>query len=258
MALCAADPEQRPLSLAGWVQDVRHAVVSQRQDAQDVQDAVPPFRPRQAAAPRGARGDRGVLVLAALAVVGVKLLGDNTGDDRDAAGTARTGREATGQRARPLPRPDRFRGRGGAAHRDGFPPPPGVAPGVKRPTYRVAPVKDLGGFEVGPAKINTKQYGPVPAGAQLQDFDARGVRPRPRWKSLDQAAGVDDGSPKRRAGSTSRWTVRPWAFSELAELGKPNTHAVDVSGRPSAPIEVDPGCDLRDGRSSLGAPSLKQ
>lgn len=210
-----------------------------------------------------------VLVVGAGAVIGVRLLGDkeeahgsNAASGGDKAASSPSAPESTA----PTPTPSPSASASASASADataqptatGSQPPSGVAPGVKAADLTVmAPVKDLGGFEVGPAKINTKQYGAAFIQERNCDFDAYTEFDLNReWKTLEFTAGIDDGSQNEKGRVSVSLDGQPAAFSELVELGKPITHTVDVSGALRLRIKVDKGCD--NGTVVIAAPQLKR
>ncbi|MFE2284916.1 protein kinase [Streptomyces sp. NPDC059443] len=332
-SIYASDPLKRPVNLAGWMKDIRHAVVStttstsQRvvQDAPPapaappvaappkpvappvptytpppaqpayvppptepvyapppVQASVPPgygpapvaeSRTEPAPAPPPRKKRRTGLVLGAVlavmvvgagAVIGVKLLGDTK--EEHSGSTASGGDKAASAPASPTPTPTPSASASTSASgtpatqptATGSQPPSGVAPDVKAADLTVmGPVKDLGGFDVGPAKINTKQYGAAFIQQPSCNFDAQAEFDLNReWKTLEFTAGIDDGSTNKKGRVTISLDGQPAAFSELVELGKPITHTVDVSGALRLTIKVDKGCD--NGTTVIAAPQLKR
>ncbi|MFI9061005.1 protein kinase [Streptomyces sp. NPDC053429] len=330
-AIHAYDPAERPVSLTGWMKEVRHAVVSTTgstsQRARAAQDALPPrpvaapaVPPRPAAPPAGgappatttpttapsaapaaaavpAPADAptatpataypptyslhetpppepawkkkrtglvlgsvaAVLVIAALAVIGVQLLqhddkGRQTTADSKADSTASD--ETTPQDS-PSPTPSES----GSDEATADPTasgtkPAGVAPDIKAADLTVmTPVDSLGDFTVGAAKINTKQYGAAFIadlgcnGDAIAEFDLNR-----EWKSLDFTAGIDDGSTHEKGRVSISLDGQPAAFSELVELGKPITKTVDVNGALRLRLKVDAGCDT--GKVVIAAPQL--
>ncbi|MEV6577822.1 protein kinase [Streptomyces sp. NPDC051582] len=352
-AICSADPMRRPVNLAGWMKDIRHAVVStttstsqravpaappvpavppvpatppaaaapprpvalplQKPAAPVVPTSPPPqpqpapvyspppapaepvyapppvqpsvpegYGPAPAAAtrteplpgppPRKRRrtgvvfgSALAVLVVAAGAVIGVKLFGgteeahgSNTASGGDKAAASSPAAESPAPTPTPSSSPSASDDPAVQPTATGSQPPSGVAPGVKAADLTVmAPVKDLGGFEVGPAKINTKQYGAAFIQERNCDFDAYTEFDLNReWKTLEFTAGIDDGSQNEKGRVSISLDGQPAAFSELVELGKPITHSVDVSGALRLRIKVDKGCD--NGTVVIAAPQLKR
>ncbi|MGW7103100.1 protein kinase domain-containing protein [Streptomyces sp. NPDC054838] len=303
-AIHAYDPAERPVSLAGWMKDVRHAVVSTTsstsQRATAPQDAVPPrpvvapVVPPQPASPppvpaaaapayalhatpppepTDSRPEKrrraglvlgsvaAVLVIAALAVIGVQLL--NRDDDKRRDQTASTGKaestasDETTPQETPTPTPSESESTEPTADPTASgTAPAGIAANVKAADLTVmTPVSDLGNFKVGSAKINTKQYGaafiaqPDCNDEAVTEFDLNR-----EWKHLDFTAGIDDGSLQQKGRVTISLDGRPAAFSELVELGKPITKSVDVNGALRLRVKVDMGCD--NGTVVIAAPQL--
>ncbi|WP_330261688.1 protein kinase domain-containing protein [Streptomyces sp. NBC_00539] len=311
-AIYAYDPAERPVSLTGWMKEVRHAVVSTTgstsQRATAAQDAVPPrpvaapVVPPQPAAPpvaatppaaaphaatppaayaptyalhstpppEPARKKKrpglvlgsvaAVLVIAALAVIGVQLLQhDDKGRDKATANSKADGTasDETTAEETPSPTPSQSESDGVVADPTASgTKPAGVAPGIKAADLTVmTPVDSLGDFTVGAAKINTQQYGAAFIadlgcnGDAIAEFDLNR-----EWKSLDLTAGIDDGSTHEKGRVSISLDGQPAAFSELVELGKPITKKVDVSGALRLRLKVDAGCDM--GKVVIAAPQL--
>ncbi|WP_329198522.1 MULTISPECIES: protein kinase domain-containing protein [unclassified Streptomyces] len=311
-AIYAYDPAERPVSLTGWMKEVRHAVVSTTgstsQRATAAQDAVPPrpvaapVVPPQPAAPpvaatppaaaphaatppaayaptyalhstpppEPARKKKrpglvlgsvaAVLVIAALAVIGVQLLQhDDKGRDKATANSKADGTasDETTAEETPSPTPSQSESDGVVADPTASgTKPAGVAPGIKAADLTVmTPVDSLGDFTVGAAKINTQQYGAAFIadlgcnGDAIAEFDLNR-----EWKSLDFTAGIDDGSTHEKGRVSISLDGQPAAFSELVELGKPITKKVDVSGALRLRLKVDAGCDM--GKVVIAAPQL--
>lgn len=208
-----------------------------------------------------------VLLVAGGAVAGVKLLGDK--EDSDGSNTAGGGDKAASSPSvpesptpapSPSPSPSASESDSPATQPTGTgSPPSGIAPDVKAADLTVmGPVNDdLGGFDVGPAKINTTQYGAAFIQQSSCNFDAQTEFDLNRaWKTLEFTAGIDDGSTNEKGRVTISLDGQPAAFSELVELGKPITRTVDVSGALRLRIKVDKGCD--NGTVVIAAPQLKR
>ncbi|MEU6891393.1 protein kinase [Streptomyces sp. NPDC046557] len=308
-AVYAYDPAERPVSLTGWMKDVRHAVVSTTsstsQRATAVQDAVPgavpprpvvaPVVPPQPAStpppvpaayaptyalhatpppePPGSQKEKkkraglvlgsvaAVLVIAALAVIGVQLLNGNHDKGRDQAASNSKAESTASDETTPEETPTPTPSESESAEPTADPTasgtaPAGIAANIKAADLTVmTPVSDLGNFKVGSAKINTKQYGaafiaqPDCNDEAVTEFDLNR-----EWKHLDFTAGIDDGSLQQKGRVTISLDGRPAAFSELVELGKPITKSVDVNGALRLRVKVDMGCD--NGTVVIAAPQL--
>ncbi|MFJ3199743.1 protein kinase [Streptomyces sp. NPDC086989] len=340
-AVYAGDPSQRPVSLAGWMKDVRHAVVSTTSSTSQraVQDAVPapvpvrPVVPPQPASPPPAaqvhtpvqtppysppppapdsrplpqpqpqpqtlpehvpagygptyplhespppgpaapRRRRAaivlgsvatVLVIAALAVLGVRLLAKDKGDDRASGGKGGSSASdaVTPDEESPTPTPSPSASAIGSDDSGATPDPTasgtrpgGIAADIKAADLtQLTPIAGLGNFSVGAAKINTKQYGaafianPDCNDEAITEFDLNR-----EWKYLEFTAGIDDGSTHEKGRVSISLDGKPAAFSELVELGKPATKSVDVTGALRLRVKVDMGCD--NGTVVIAAPQL--
>ncbi|UUU39858.1 protein kinase domain-containing protein [Streptomyces sp. NBC_00162] len=341
----AGDPTERPVSLAGWMKDVRRAVVSTTASTSQrvVEDAAPasaptpaptptpipamPVAPPQPATPPAAavhtpayvpaaqpepepepetqpqrqaqpqpapvpagygptyplqatpppepgkkrRTGRvlgsvaAVVVLAALAVLGVQLLqekddkrtGQTASDKPSTSASADADADAGAETPSPTPTPSDT----GSADTTAEPTasgsePAGIAPDIKAADLTVMnPVNGLGEFTVGAAKINTKQYG----AAFIADLGCNGDATAEfdlnrEWKYLDFTAGVDDGSSREQGRVSISLDGQPAAFSELVALGKPITKRVEVNGALRLRIKVDAGCEM--GKVVIAAPQL--
>ncbi|MFJ4778403.1 protein kinase [Streptomyces sp. NPDC088762] len=201
-----------------------------------------------------------VVVLAALAVVGVQLLKDKDRGAGQASGSDGPAAVASGQQTpSATPTPSASASPGGdlvEPTATASKPAGGAAPGVNAADLTVMnPVDGLGDFTVGAAKINTKQYGAAFIadlgcnGDAIAEFDLNR-----EWKYLDFTAGVDDGSSKESGRVSISLDGQPAAFSELVALGHPVTKRVEVSGALRLRIKVDAGCDM--GKVVIAAPQL--
>ncbi|MCX5145237.1 protein kinase [Streptomyces sp. NBC_00320] len=334
-AVYAGDPTQRPVSLAGWMKDVRHAVVSTTSSTSQraVQDAVPapvpskpvvppqpvgppvqtpvaaavhappppaqdarpqpqpPLQPRPEhvpagygptnplhespppgpAAPKRRRAGlvlgsvAAVVVIAALAVLGVRLLDKDRGGDQASGGKGGSAASdaAVSEVESPTPTPSPSESESGSSDAGATPDPTasgtqpgGVAADIKAADLtQLTPIAGLGNFTVGAAKINTKQYGaafianPDCNDEAITEFDLNR-----EWKHLEFTAGIDDGSTHEKGRVSISLDGKPAAFSELVELGKPATKSVDVTDALRLRVKVDMGCD--NGTVVIAAPQL--
>ncbi|MFI6146274.1 protein kinase [Streptomyces sp. NPDC051109] len=343
-AICSADPARRPVHLAAWMKDIRHAVVSTTTSTSQraVQDAVPakpavaplPVVPPQPVAPPASAplsapsvppapyvpgapasapepepgpatvpdavpagygpayhhdpapipapapeptrpaGKRRtglvvgsvatVVVLAALAVLGVQLLGDgvkgNTAanekpggsstpqaaaSDADAA-TASPEASEESPTAQESPSPE------ASGSRD----PGSVKDSNVADLTVLSSVGEIHNFEVGSAKLNTKEYGAALLGSCYVgasiEYDVNRA-----WSTLEFTAGVDDGSTTEEARVTISVDDKPALFSEQVHLGKPVTKSLDIKGALRLRIKVEETCRDR-GSAIIAAPVLKR
>ncbi|OKK20480.1 hypothetical protein AMK16_08330 [Streptomyces sp. CB00455] len=351
-SICSADPGKRPVNLAGWMKDVRHAVVSTTTSTsqRSVVSAPPrpaappppvvpplPFTPPAAApatppaaaayvptepgtappAPRTGTGpgagpvpatDRAqhtagsaavpaaygptyhlsppsgpatepprtkkprrtglvvgsvaaVVVLAALAVLGVQLLGDR--DKGDSAGSGKPGGSsapAATDSATPSADPtqsDPAPSASGSPDASGSPSAPGSVKDSNVADLTVlSSVGEVRHFEVGSAKLNTKEYGAALVGSCYYgatiEYDVNRA-----WSTLEFTAGIDDGSTMEQARVTISVDDKPALFSEQVHLGKPVTKSLDIKGALRLRVKVEETC--RDtGSAVIAAPVLKR
>ncbi|MFD9409462.1 protein kinase [Streptomyces sp. NPDC059989] len=248
-ALCSADPEQRPPSLTAWVQDVRQAVVSVQRDVQDtppMPPAPPPLLPPPPPPQKRRRGRvlgavAGVLVLAALAVLGVRLLGDKDGDGSKQAG---------GDRPAAQPSDSASGSASGSPSSDG----------VSLTTLAPAAKSEYAWFEVGKGTLNGRRYdtalvsaGPYKICDGSAAYDLGGG-----WKTLSMVAGVDDSSTHAAARISVTVDGSPVWAGEV-RVGSPKPLSLDVSnGRRLEISYEDPGRTCGLGPLTLGAPTLKK
>ncbi|MFF4577050.1 serine/threonine protein kinase [Streptomyces sp. NPDC001373] len=241
-ALCAGDPQQRPPSLAGWVQDLRQAVVSLPLGG--VQDARPTMRTPGRRRP-ALMAAAGAVLLAALALTGVKLFGDFAQGD-DGGGPDRAGD------TRPT---------APSASRSPSPPPAASDPGgVSLTTLEPVAKSEYAWFEAGDGTLGSQRYdtalvaaGPYKICDGSASYDLGGS-----WKTLTMVAGVDDASTHANAGVTVNVDGRS-VWSGTLRVGSPRPLSIDVANGKRLDISYgDPGRTCGMGRLVLGAPSLKK
>lgn len=355
-AIYSADPGKRPVNLAGWMKDIRHAVVStttatSQRAAQEAPPrpaappppvvppqpvtapsvaAPPPYaptaqpvqpEPATAAAPepapapapvpqpepvpvqaqvpagygptynltpapapvpeppRPAKKRRtglilgsvaAVLVLASLAVVGVRLLGDK--DKENAAGGEKPGGTSAPQAPASASSPSARATETESADPTPSEPSPGGSAGPEASSSPGTPgsVKDsnvadltvlssvgaVRHFEVGSAKLNTKEYGAALLGSCYYgatiEYDVNRA-----WSTLEFTVGVDDGSTMEQARVTISVDDKPALFSEAVHLGKPVTKSLDIKGALRLRLKVEEGC-RNSGNAVIAAPVLKR
>ncbi|MFD8891506.1 protein kinase [Streptomyces sp. NPDC059566] len=360
-AIYAADPGKRPVSLAGWMKDVRHAVVSTttatsqpaaqqappRPAAPPPPAAAPAVVPPQPSTPPPAytptvqptapvEADRpvepvrtepatapapaptpasapvpapqpdpsavpagygptynlnpspapapappkkkwrtgliigsvaAVLVLAGLAVVGVRLLGD-----KDKENTAASGKP--GGASAPQTSPSAAASASASTSTDptasGSTPESSAGPDASSSPGGPGSVKDsnvadltvlssvgqVRHFDVGSAKLNTKEYGAALIGScyygATVEYDVNRA-----WSTLEFTAGIDDGSTMEQARVTISVDDKPAIFSEAVHLGKPVTKSLDIKGALRLRLKVEEGCK-DTGSAVIAAPVLKR
>ncbi|MFE5678006.1 protein kinase [Streptomyces erythrochromogenes] len=207
-----------------------------------------------------------VVVLAALAVAGVKFLGDK--DKGDTAASGKPGGASAPQS--PTPAPSASASPTADPAGDGSGPVASPTPEGSSSPHAPGEVKDsnvadltvlswVGGvdnFEVGSAKLNTTEYGAALLGSCYYgaaiEYDVNRA-----WSTLEFTAGIDDGSTVEQARLTISVDDKPAVFSELVHLGKPVTKSLDIKGALRLRIKVEEGCKGR-GNAVLAAPVLKR
>ncbi|MFE5810111.1 protein kinase [Streptomyces sp. NPDC056491] len=211
-----------------------------------------------------------VLVLASLAVVGVQLLGDKDKGKDDTAGGGKPGGTSAPQapaspsspsaRASESADPTASEASpGGSAAPEGSSS-PGTPGSVKDSNVADLTVLSSVGavrhFEVGSAKLNTKEYGAALLGSCYYgatiEYDVNRA-----WSTLEFTVGVDDGSTMEQARVTISVDDKPALFSEAVHLGKPVTKSLDIKGALRLRLKVEEGC-RNTGNAVIAAPVLKR
>ncbi|MFD9479166.1 protein kinase [Streptomyces nojiriensis] len=211
-----------------------------------------------------------VLVLASLAVVGVQLLGDKDKDKDDTAAGGKPGGtsapQAPASPSSPSARASESAGPtaseaspGGSATAEGSSS-PGTPGSVKDSNVADLTVLSSVGavrhFEVGSAKLNTKEYGAALLGSCYYgatiEYDVNRA-----WSTLEFTVGVDDGSTMEQARVTISVDDKPALFSEAVHLGKPVTKSLDIKGALRLRLKVEEGC-RNTGNAVIAAPVLKR
>ncbi|MER7825388.1 protein kinase [Streptomyces sp. NPDC096097] len=205
----------------------------------------------------------GVLVLASLAVVGVQLLGDKDKENTaagDKPGGSSAPRASASERATGSadPSPSESSPKGSASPDSSASPgdPGSVKDSNVADLTVLSSVGEVQHFEVGSAKLNTKEYGAALLGScyygATVEYDVNRA-----WSTLEFTVGVDDGSTMEQARVTVSVDDKPALFSEAVHLGKPVTKSLDIKGALRLRLKVEEGC--RDtGNAVIAAPVLKR
>ncbi|WP_327737545.1 protein kinase [Streptomyces nojiriensis] len=209
-----------------------------------------------------------VLVLASLAVVGVQLLGDkdkgNTAGGEKPGGTSapQAPASASAPSARTTgsadPSPSEASpGESATAEASSSPGTPGSVKDSNVADLTVlSSVGAVRHFEVGSAKLNTKEYGAALLGSCYYgatiEYDVNRA-----WSTLEFTVGVDDGSTMEQARVTISVDDKPALFSEAVHLGKPVTKSLDIKGALRLRLKVEEGC-RNTGNAVIAAPVLKR
>ncbi|MFJ6501056.1 protein kinase [Streptomyces virginiae] len=204
-----------------------------------------------------------VLVLASVAVVGVQLLGDKdkenaAGGDKPAGTSAPQASASARATASAEPTPSEASPKGSASPDSSSSPgdPGSVKDSNVADLTVLSSVGEVQHFEVGSAKLNTKEYGAALLGScyygATVEYDVNRA-----WSTLEFTVGVDDGSTMEQARVTISVDDKPALFSEAVHLGKPVTKSLDIKGALRLRLKVEEGC--RDsGNAVIAAPVLKR
>ncbi|MFF6884556.1 protein kinase [Streptomyces sp. NPDC012421] len=242
-----------------------------------------PTGPRPQRSPAGPRKRRkgpligavaGVLVIAALAVAGIRLLGDRdpgNGKNEQAAGA---GSSAPAAAETPTEEPTPTETTEEPTTEPTTEPPseeptadptasgsPSLNPGsvpdaTEADLTTLASVSDPDDFEIGSAKINTKEYGAALIGdcygGAYVEYDLNR-----EWKSFTFTAGVDDGSSIETARIIVSIDDKPALFNETVDLGKPITTSLKIEGALRLRLKVEATC-TDSGNGIIAAPMLRR
>ncbi|MFI8367018.1 protein kinase [Streptomyces sp. NPDC085466] len=242
-----------------------------------------PTGPRPQRSPGGPRKRRkgpligavaGVLVIAALAVAGIRLLGDRdagNGKNEQAAGA---GSSAPAAAETPTEEPTPTETTEEPTTEPTTEPPseeptvdptasgsPSLNPGsvpdaTEADLTTLASVSDPDDFEIGSAKINTKEYGAALIGdcygGAYVEYDLNR-----EWKSFTFTAGIDDGSSIETARIIVSIDDKPALFNETVDLGKPITTSLKIEGALRLRLKVEATC-TDSGNGIIAAPMLRR
>ncbi|MFF0482580.1 protein kinase [Streptomyces sp. NPDC004435] len=238
-------------------------------------------RPQRSPAPRKRRKGpligavAGVLLIAVLAVVGIQLLGDRDAKDtknNQAAGASSSApatsetpteeptteapteeptTEPTTESPSPEPTPEEPTASGTPTVDPGS-----VPDATEADLTTLASVSEPDNFEVGSAKINTKEHGSALIGdcyyGAYVEYDLNR-----EWKTFEFTAGVDDGSKVETARVVISVDDKPALFNETVRLGKPITETLDISGALRLRLKIEETC-TDSGNGVIAAPMLKR
>ncbi|MFG3348261.1 protein kinase [Streptomyces sp. NPDC048018] len=332
LSIAAADPERRPVSLSGWVKDVRHGVVSTTTTNRPaVQDAVPapappavpplaspatppppagpptvapgapqgfgeptypiplaaepPLRAEPPSSPRqpetGPPGPprrkrrtglvlgavAAVVVVAVLAVLGVELLGDKDKKEDDSAkGGGSTSSAPVTTAPTPTEEPTAESPTAEPADTESTDPDASASPSYDPGSLPDVPMADLttlssvsepDSFTVGPAKINTKEYGAALHGdcynGAYVEYDLNR-----EWQTFEFTAGIDDKSKIEEARIVISVDDQPALFNETVVLGKPISRTLKVAGVLRLRLKVESSSCSDSGSGVIAAPILRR
>ncbi|MFF6790100.1 protein kinase [Streptomyces filamentosus] len=235
-----------------------------------------PTAPQRSTRPKRRKGPligavAGVLLVAVLAVAGIKLLGDKKDKDgkNDQAGpTTTTSAQATAEPPSeepttdaPSEEPTTEEPTEETSTEPAESGSPSVDPGsvpdaTEADLTTLASVSEPDNFSVGSAKINTKEHGSALIGScyygAYVEYDLNR-----EWKTFEFTAGVDDGSEVETARVVISVDDKPALFNETVHLGKPITETLDISGALRLRLKVEETC-TDSGSGVIAAPTLKR
>ncbi|MCX4983644.1 protein kinase [Streptomyces sp. NBC_00572] len=211
----------------------------------------------------------GVLLVAVLAVIGIRLLGDkedkgtegkggtpsattasSTPDPTTEAPTEEPTDEPTAEEPTDPPTTDPAES---ASPTDD----PGTVPDAPTADLTtLASVSDPDRFSVGTAKIDTKEYGAALIGdcynGAYVEYDLNR-----EWSWFDFTAGIDDGSNIETARIIVSVDDQPALFNETVDLGKPITKSLKIEGALRLRLKVEETC-TDSGSGVIAAPILRR
>ncbi|MFI6418553.1 protein kinase [Streptomyces sp. NPDC050842] len=219
----------------------------------------------------------GVVLIAVLAVIGVRLLGDKADEDgKNKAGgspstTAATSVPATTEPTTeptteaPVEEPTDEPTSEEPTDTPTTDPEGSASPTDDPGSVRDLPVADLTAlasvsdpddFVIGSAKIDTKEYGAALIGdcynGAYVEYDLNR-----EWKAFEFTAGIDDGSRIESARVVISVDDQPALFNETVDLGKPVTKSLNIEGALRLRLKVESTCD-DSGNAVIAAPLLKR
>ncbi|MFJ9806987.1 protein kinase [Streptomyces sp. NPDC101158] len=225
----------------------------------------PPRRKRRTGLVLGAVA--AVVVLAVLAVLGVELLGDKDKKEDDSAKgggatssapatTAPTPtEEPTTESPTPEPTDTESTGPDGSASPSYD---PGSLPDVPMADLTtLSSVSEPDSFTVGPAKINTKEYGAALHGdcynGAYVEYDLNR-----EWQTFEFTAGIDDKSKIEEARIVISVDDQPALFNETVVLGKPISRTLKIAGVLRLRLKVESSSCSDSGSGVIAAPILRR
>ncbi|MFD3994884.1 protein kinase [Streptomyces sp. NPDC058583] len=212
----------------------------------------------------------GVLVVAVLAVIGVRLLGDKEGKGNEGKGgtpsasvttepTADPTTEAPTEEPTATPTTDEPTDPATTDPAESASPTddPGTVPDAPTADLTtLASVSEPDRFSVGTAKIDTKEYGAALIGdcynGAYVEYDLNR-----EWSWFDFTAGIDDGSNIETARVIVSVDDQPALFNETVDLGKPIKKTLKIEGALRLRLKVEETC-TDEGSGVIAAPILRR
>ncbi|MFJ8014286.1 serine/threonine protein kinase [Streptomyces sp. NPDC096339] len=224
--------------------------------------APPPAKKRRTGLVLGSAA--AVLVLATLAVIGVRLLkDDDKGTQADGAkpgGSGSASATPTPSAGSPSSTPAK------SAATSPTDSPSGsvraTEPGTASESdvvdlTNLSPIDTLNGFWVHSVTLNTKSFGTAFV-AKCSQSSSTEFNLNRAWSTLEFTAGIDDTSPVESGRISVAIDDKPALFNEEVRLGKPVTKTLQVKDALRLRIRVEDTCGSNEGYVVLGAPTLKR
>ncbi|MEV5968926.1 protein kinase [Streptomyces sp. NPDC051921] len=208
-----------------------------------------------------------VAVIAVLAVIGVNLLGDKgkkeddsaKGGDTTSSAPATTVPTPTEEPTTDSPSPE-------PTDTESTDPDASAGPSYDPGTLPDVPMADLttlssvsepDSFTVGPAKINTKEYGAALHGdcynGAYVEYDLNR-----EWQTFEFTAGIDDGSKVEAARIVVSVDDQPALFNETVQLGKPISRTLKIAGALRLRLKVESSSCSDEGNGVIAGPILRR
>ncbi|MFB7865965.1 protein kinase [Streptomyces sp. NPDC056069] len=225
----------------------------------------PPRRKRRTGLVLGAVA--AVVVIAVLAVLGVELLGDKDKKEDDSAkgGGATSSAPAT-TAPTPTEEPTTESPSPEPTDTESTDPDASASPSYDPGSLPDVPMADLttlssvsepDSFTVGPAKINTKEYGAALHGdcynGAYVEYDLNR-----EWQTFEFTAGIDDKSKIEEARIVISVDDQPALFNETVVLGKPISRTLKIAGVLRLRLKVESSSCSDSGSGVIAAPILRR
>ncbi|MFJ9578216.1 protein kinase [Streptomyces sp. NPDC101191] len=225
----------------------------------------PPRRKRRTGLVLGAVA--AVVVIAVLAVLGVELLGDkDKKEDAAAKGGGSTSSAPATTAPTPTEEPTTESPSPEPTDTESTDPDASASPSYDPGSLPDVPMADLttlssvsepDSFTVGPAKINTKEYGAALHGdcynGAYVEYDLNR-----EWQTFEFTAGIDDKSKIEEARIVISVDDQPALFNETVVLGKPISRTLKIAGVLRLRLKVESSSCSDSGSGVIAAPILRR
>ncbi|MFJ9824816.1 protein kinase [Streptomyces sp. NPDC101160] len=210
----------------------------------------------------------GVVLIAVVAVAGVRLLGDRKKDDSanpadapSSSAPATTEPTPDPTTESPTSEPSDTPDDTASADPDASGSPsydPGSLPDVPvADLTTLSSVSEPDSFTVAPAKINTKEFGTALLGdcynGAYVEYDLNR-----EWQTFEFTAGIDDRSKIETARIVVSVDDQPALFNETVQLGKPISRTLKITGALRLRLKVESSSCSDEGNGVIAAPTLRR